>query len=257
MANTLSGRMAIVTGSGVGIGRAIALKLAGEGCDIGIFDRSENDARATAASIEALGRKAYVAVGDVSKGDQVKAGAAKLIEQAGRIDILVNNAGILRRIPFLEMPESEWRTVLSVNLDGTFYFCQAVLPAMLKQRRGAIVNMSSWAGKLGVPKHTAYSASKFGVIGLTQSLALEVAEHGVRVNAVCPGVIAETEMRQQAEALNKSQGIPDLDTRTKAMPMRRAGLPADVANVVAFLASDESSYMTGQALNVTGGMCMH
>lgn len=253
----LQGRVAIVTGGGSGIGRAIALKLAADGCDIGVFDLKHREAQGTAAAVEALGRKAFVATGDVANGDQVKAGAAALIEQAGRVDILVNNAGILRTAAFLDMPESDWHAVLNINLNGAFYFCRAVLPSMLKQRRGAIVNMSSWTGKKGVPNHAAYSASKFALIGLTQSLAGEIAAQGVRVNAVCPGIIVDTEMRQQAETLNRAQGLPDVDTRAKTIPLRRPGLPADVACVVAFLVSDDAGYMTGQAVNVTGGLWMN
>lgn len=253
----LDGRMAIVTGGGAGIGRAIALRLAEDGCDIGIFDRKETDARESAAKVEALGRRAFVAVGDVSKSRDVDAGVAALIGAAGRIDILVNNAGILRTAAFLEMPESDWRDVLSINLDGAFHFCRAVLPHMVKQRRGAVVNMSSWTGKKGVPNHSAYSASKFALIGLTQSLAGEMAEHGIRINAVCPGIIVDTDMREQAESLNRAQGLPDVETRAKTVPMRRPGKPGEIASVVAFLASDDASYMTGQAINITGGLWMN
>jgi NAD(P)-dependent dehydrogenase (short-subunit alcohol dehydrogenase family) len=127
---------------------------------------------------------------------------------------------------------------------------------MLARRRGAIVNMASWTGKKGVANHAAYSASKFALIGLTQSLAVEMAAHGIRVNAVRPDIIVETAMRDDAEAMNRQQGLPDVETRVRAVPLRRAGQPEDVARTVAFLVSDEADYMTGQAINVTGGLWM-
>ncbi len=254
----LDGRKAIVTGAGVGIGRAIALRLASDGCDVGIVDLSEVDARETTRLIEAQGRRAHVAVGNVASRDDVVRATAELVQKLGQVDILVNNAGILRTAPFLELSERDWRDIFSINLDGVFHFCQAVLPHMLARRSGSIVNMSSWTGKKGVPNHAAYSASKFAVIGLTQSIAGEMAEHGIRVNAVCPGVIVDTRMRDQAEVLNKAQGLPDVETRAKTMiPMRRSGTPADIANVVAFLVSDDAAYMTGQAINITGGLWMN
>jgi 3-oxoacyl-[acyl-carrier protein] reductase/sorbitol-6-phosphate 2-dehydrogenase len=253
----LEGRSAIVTGGGGGIGRAIALKLAACGCDIGVFDLDAASAGETACLVETLGRKAVVATGSVAERAEVDTGVAALLAGLGRIDILVNNAGILRTAPFLETSKAQWRQVMAINLDGAFHFCQAVLPRMLAQKSGAIVNMSSWTGKKGAPNHSAYSASKFAVIGLTQSLAGEVAKHGVRVNAVCPGIIVNTQMREQAEALNREQGLPDVETRAKSVPMRRAGQPEEIADVVAFLASDEARYMTGQALNITGGLWMN
>lgn len=250
------GHAAIVTGAGGGIGREIALRLAVEGCDVGVFDRSQTGANETAEMIRTQGRQACVATGNAASQADVQRGVAALLEELGMIDILVNNAGILHTAPFLDTTAAEWREVLSVNLDGTFHFCQAVLPHMLERGSGAIINMSSWTGKKGVPNHAAYCASKFAVIGLTQSLAGEMAKHGIRVNAVCPGIIIGTDMRDKAEMMNKAQGLADVETRSRAVPMRRAGTPGDVASVVAFLASDEASYMTGQAVNITGGLWM-
>ena len=252
----LEGRAAIVTGAGGGIGRAIALRLAREGCAVGILDLSEGTAAETAELVRAAGRRAASAVGDVSCRADVERAIAALAAELGGVDILVNNAGILRTAPLVSVTDEEWRSVFAVNLDGTFFACRAVLPAMLGQRRGAIVNMSSWTGKKGVPNHAAYSASKFAVIGLTQSLAGEVAEHGIRVNAVCPGIIVDTQMRRDAEELNRAQGLPDVDTRARTIPMRRPGVPDDIAGVVAFLCSDDAGYMTGQAVNITGGLWM-
>ena len=251
-------RTALVTGAGAGIGRAIALRLAADGCDIGVVDLDEAAAEETAVLVRKLGRQACAAVGNVARRDSVQAAVARVAEALGPIDVLVNNAGILRTAKFLDVTDEDWRQTMSVNLDGVFYCCQTVLPAMLARRAGCIVNMSSWTGKKGVPNHTAYSATKAAVIALTQSLAGEMAEHGIRVNAVCPGTIVDTRMRTEAEALNKAQGLPDVDTRVKTLiPMRRAGVPADVAGVVAFLVSDDAAYMTGQAINITGGLWMN
>ena len=249
---------AIITGAGSGIGRAIALRLARDGWDIGVLDRDPAGAAATAAQVRQLGRQAALATADVGQRGQMQDAVGQLRAALGPVGVLVNNAGILRTAPFMDITEADWRATLSVNLDGVFHGCQAVLPAMLAQGAGCIVNMSSWTGKKGVPNHAAYSASKAAVIALTQSLAGEVAGQGVRVNAVCPGVIIDTAMRDAAEALNRAQGLPDVDARVQTqVPMRRAGLPADVANVVAFLVSDDASYMTGQALNITGGLWMN
>lgn len=257
VSDRLAGRKAVVTGAGLGIGRAIALRLAAEGCDVGIFDRSAADAAETARQVGVLGRTAPVVTGDVSVREDVQAAMTALGDALGRVDILVNNAGILRTAPFLETDLATWRSVLGVNLDGVFHGCQAVLPGMIARGSGVIVNMSSWTGKKGVPNHAAYATSKFGVIGLTQSIAGEVSPLGVRVNAICPGIIVNTAMRDQAEVLNREQGLPDVATRAQAIPLKRAGTPEEVAGVVAFLASDDAAYMTGQAINITGGLWMN
>jgi len=226
------------------------------GCDVGVFDVNEAGAGETAALVRAAGRRAVTAIGSVARREDVQRGAAELVRGLGRIDILVNNAGILRTAKFLDTTPEIWRDTLGVNLDGVFHFCQAVLPHMLAAESGAIINMSSWTGKKGVLNHAAYSASKFAVIGLTQSLAAEVGEHGIRVNAICPGIIVETQMREAAEAMNRAQGLPDIEARAKTVPLRRTGTPDDIAGVVAFLASNEARYMTGQAINITGGLWM-
>ena len=250
--------VAIITGAGSGIGRAIACRLARDGWDIGVIDRDQAGGAATAAQVRQLGRQTALATADVGQRCQVQDAVGQLRAALGPVGVLVNNAGILRTAKFIDITEADWRATLSVNLDGVFHGCQAVLPGMLAQGAGCIVNMSSWTGKKGVPNHAAYSASKAAVIALTQSLAGEVAAQGIRVNAVCPGVIVDTAMRDAAEALNRAQGLPDVQARVLTqVPMRRAGLPADVANVVAFLVSDDASYMTGQALNITGGLWMN
>ena len=233
------------------------MRLAEEGCDVGLFDRDPGSVDVTAAMIRDKGRRAVIALGDASRPDDVVTGAADLVQALDGIDILVNNAGILRTAPFLETPYAIWREVFSINLDGAFLFSQSILPVMVEQKSGCVVNMASWTGKKGVPNHSAYSASKFALIGLTQSLAGEMAGHGIRVNAVCPGVIVNTRMRDLAEELNHAQGLPDVATRVQTtIPLKRAGEPQDVAGVVTFLCSDDASYMTGQSINITGGLWM-
>lgn len=248
------GEVAIVTGAGNGIGRATALRLARDGCRVGLFDIDAAGAEQTARQVRDAGGHAAVATGSVARRNEVERGFADLAAALGPPTVLVNNAGILRTAPFRELTDQIWHDTIGVNLDGVFFGCQAVLPAMLAAGRGAIVNMASYAGKKGLRNHAAYSASKFAVIGLTQSLAEEVAEAGVRVNAVCPGIIVDTGMREVAEAEARAQGRPDVTERAKIVPMRRPGLPDEIAKVVAFLASAEASYMTGQAINVTGGL---
>ena len=249
---------ALVTGAGGGIGRAIALRLASDGWDIGVVDLNPAAAEETAALVRELGRRACVAVADVAQQASVRAMVARVVAELGAIDVLVNNAGILRTAKFLDITEKDWRDTQSVNLDGVFHCTQAVLPQMLARGTGCIVNMSSWTGKRGAANHAAYSATKAAVIALTQSLAAEVADQGVRVNAICPGTIVDTQMRVDAESLNKAQGLPDIHTRVQTqIPMRRAGLPGDVAGVVSFLVSADAAYMTGQAINITGGLWMN
>lgn len=250
----LEGQTALVTGAGNGIGRAIAVRLAREGCRVGLLDIDGAGANATAELVRAAGGTASVAIGSVARREDVARCLDTVTRDLGAPEILVNNAGILRTAPFLELTDAAWRDTLSVNLDSVFYFCQAVLPAMLAKGSGAIVNVASYAGKKGLANHAAYSASKFGVIGVTQAISEELAEKGIRINAVCPGLIVETGMREVAEADAKAQGRPPVDVRAQAVPMRRPGLPDEIARVVAFLASEEASYMTGQAINVTGGL---
>jgi NAD(P)-dependent dehydrogenase (short-subunit alcohol dehydrogenase family) len=251
-----SPRTALVTGAGAGIGRAIALALAGAGHDIGVLDIDTGAAEATAVAVRATGRSAQAAHCDVSDAASVERAVTQITGGLGAVDVLVNNAGILRTAPFLETSAAAWREVFAVNLDGAFHVSQAVLPQMVSRRSGCVVNIASWTGKKGVPNHAAYSASKFALIGLTQALAGEMAAHGIRVNAVCPGIIVDTKMREAAERLNEAQGLPDVATRVRGIPLQRPGYPEDIAGVVLFLASEAASYMTGQAINVTGGLWM-
>lgn len=250
-------KIGLVTGAAAGIGRAVALRLAANLCDVGLFDLDAASLAETERMVQSLGRRTVAVVGDVANPADALRCVRQVARNLGPIDILVNNAGILRTAPFLQISAAEWRTTFAINLDGLFHFSQAVLPQMCKRRTGVIVNVSSWTGKKGVPNHAAYAATKAAIINLTQTLAEEFGPLGIRVNAVCPGIIVETSMRDEAERLNREQGLPDVETRTQAIPLRRAGLPQEVANVIAFLASPQAAYMTGQAINVTGGHWMN
>ena len=252
----LAGKRALITGGASGIGRAIALKLAREGCNIALVDIDGERANATAAEIRALGHEAKAATGDVSDAESVRAAVAALADNSAPIDILINNAGIARLGSLLTMSEKDWRDTFAVNVDGVFNVSRAVVPGMVARRHGAVVNLASWLGRRGHPAFSAYAATKFAVIGMTQSLAPEVAPSGVRVNAVCPGLIVGTPMREALDAASEGAGLPPSTERAKSIPIGRPGTPEDVAKVVAFLASDEAAYVTGAAYDVTGALWM-
>lgn len=251
---SLQGRKAIVTGGSGGIGRCIALRLADEGCDVAVVDINADAARETAEQVRAKGRKAMSASADVGSKESVEAALGGLMSELGAVDILINNAGILRIGPMLEMDEKDWSDTFRVNVDGIFHVSRKVLPSMVERGSGTVVNLASWMGKKGLRNYAAYCASKFAVIAITQSLALELASKGIRVNAVCPGIIVDTAMREASDEQSKLQGLPSAADRVGTVPLGRLGLPEDVSRLVAFLVSDEADYMTGQAVNVTGGL---
>jgi NAD(P)-dependent dehydrogenase (short-subunit alcohol dehydrogenase family) len=253
----LTGKIALVTGGGNGIGRAIALRLAEEGADVALIDINAAALDDTAGAIRKLGRRAEGECADVGDRDAASRAAVALTQRLGPIDVLVNNAGIVRLASVLDTRLELWREITRVNVEGTLNLLQLVVPGMVERGAGAVVNVASWHGKSARPFFGAYSASKAAVIALTQSLAQELGPQGVRVNAVCPGMIEGTPMRQSAEAQSKALGVPAAKDRLQTIPLRRAGSPEDVAKVVAFLASDEAGYMTGQALNITGGLWQH
>ena len=247
----LNGRVGLVTGAGGGIGRAIARRLAREGMAVAVLDRDGAAAEAVAANIGGLAVTA-----DVTSEGEVGRAVEAVLARLGQIDLLVNNAGVAWMGPALEMPLEALRAMLRVNVEGVFIVSRAVLAHMSAQRSGSVVNLASWAGKTGNAHFAGYSASKFAVIGLTQALAREMAPHGVRVNAICPGIVVETAMRTAIEAQQRQYGLPETSEREKSIPTGRVSVPEDVANIAAFLASDEASYMTGEAVNLSGGLFM-
>ena len=252
----LEGRAAIVTGGAAGIGAAIAKAFAAEGARVVVADRDLAAATATAGSIG----EGTLALGvDVTREPEVQAMARSTLDRLGRIDVLVNNAGIIRKAFVKDMTEETWDAVLDVNLKATFLCSKAVLPAMIAARRGRIVNIASIAGKVGEPTASAYSAAKWGVIGFTRSLALEVAPYDILVNAICPGPIPTALGKQGWDDGAKVLGV-ELDkvmARVNARsPLGRLGTVEQVARMALFVASDDCDFTTGAAFNVDGGIVM-
>ena len=252
-----SGKVAVVTGAGAGIGRAIAMRMAKIGFTVAVVDVDVDRANRVVQEIRALSGQAEALICDVGDKAQVNQMVEAANQAVGEIDLLVNNAGIVHLGPLAQISYKNWRELFRVNVDGVLFCCQAALTGMLKRQTGNIVNISSWNGKLGAPNFGAYSATKAAVISITQSLAREVATSGIRVNAVCPGIIADTPMRTQVQSEGKAYGLPPASERAGTIPIGRLGMPDDIANAVAFLASNDASYMTGQAINVTGGLWLH
>ncbi len=242
------GKVALVTGAGQSIGREIALALGGAGADVVVADVNVETAERTAAEISALGARSAGMAVDVSDWDAVVGAVGGTLERFGSLDILVNNAGITRDGLLVRMSAEDWDRVMDVNLKGAFNFCKAVAKPMMKKRWGRVVNVSSVIGVIGNAGQANYAASKAGLIGLTKSMAKELAARGVTVNAVAPGFI-ETPMTEvlSEKSRNEMLGL---------IPLGRLGTTADVADVVSFLASEGARYITGQVLHVDGGMVM-
>lgn len=244
----LQGRVALVTGAAQGIGRAIALALAEVGADIAGGDVNLEGMEKTAKEIEALGRKALAVRLDVSDPASVKEAVAKVLEAFQKIDILVNNAGITKDNLIMRMKREDWDRVLNINLNGAFHCIQAVLPGMVKQRSGRIINIASVVAQAGNAGQANYISSKAGLIGLTKAVASEVGSRTITVNAVAPGFIAT--------AMTENLPEPVKQRMMSLIPLGRMGSDRDIAAAVRFLASDEASYITGHVLNVNGGMYM-
>lgn len=244
----LEGRIALVTGASQGIGRACALELARAGATVALAARNEAKLAESAAEIEAFGGKSAAFSLDIASEESIKTCAKAVLERFGKVEVLVNNAGITRDGLMLRMKRGDWDDVLTTNLTGAFLLTQALLSAMLKNRWGRIINVSSVVGRTGQAGQVNYAASKAGLIGLTRAMAREVASRGVTVNAVAPGYI-ETPM---TAVLDEKQRAAML----AAIPLGRAGTDMEIAQAVAFLASDAAAYITGHVLDVNGGMFM-
>ena len=244
----LSGKVALVTGAAQGIGKAIAMLLARNGADVVVSDINLEKAQETANEIEGMGRRSFAIKVNVADLKDVERMVEAIVEQFGRIDILVNNAGITRDRLILRMTEEDWDAVLDVNLKGTFNCTKAAIRYMSKQKSGKIVSIASVSGEMGNPGQANYAASKAGVIGFTKTIAREFAGRGINVNAIAPGYI-QTPMTDAVPEKTKEE-------LKRMIPMERLGKPEDVAQAVLFLVSENSSYITGQVLNVNGGIYM-
>lgn len=244
----LAGKVALVTGAAQGIGKAVALLLARNGADIVVSDINLEKAEETAKEVQVLGRKALAIKVDVAKSNDVDKMVQAILAQFGHIDILINNAGIARDKLILRMTEEDWDVVLNINLKGTFNCTKAVVRHMSKQKSGKIVNIASVVGEMGNAGQGNYAASKAGVIGFTKTIAREFAQRGINVNVIAPGYI-ETPM---------TEALPDKvkEDLKRLIPMDRLGKPEDVAEAVLFLVSESANYITGQVLNVNGGIYM-
>ncbi len=245
----LEGKVAIITGAARGIGKAVALKFASEGANIAFTDLViDENGLATQAELEALGVKAKGYASNAANFEETHNVVAEIVKDFGRVDILVNNAGITKDGLMMRMSESQWDAVLNVNLKSAFNFIHACTPIMMKQRSGSIINMASVVGVHGNAGQCNYSASKAGMIGLAKSIAQELGSRGIRANAIAPGFIITDMTAALPENIREEW--------CKKIPLRRGGTPEDVANIATFLASDMSSYVSGQVIQVDGGMNM-
>ena len=244
----LENQIAVVTGAGRGIGRAIALKFASEGADVVCVSRTAENSEKVAGEVRALGRKAWAFAVDVSDSVAVSAAAEKILADCGKVDILINNAGVTRDGLLMRMSDADWDSVLNTNLKGAFLFTKAFTRSFVKQRSGRIISVASVIGLIGNAGQANYAASKAGLIGFTQSVAKELGSRGITVNALAPGFI-ETDMTAALSAELKADLL-------KRIPLNSLGQPEDIANAALFLASPGARYITGQVLTVDGGMVM-
>ncbi|HLZ69518.1 MAG TPA: SDR family NAD(P)-dependent oxidoreductase [Dehalococcoidia bacterium] len=251
MAGPLSGRVALVTGAGSGIGRAIALRLAQDGANTACTDLDFQAARATALTANAAGDRALAVQLDVTDPASVAQAVASVERELGGIDVLVNNAGWDKIEPFLQSEPETWDRIIAINLKGTFHCCKAVLPGMVERGRGAVVSIASDAGRVGSTGEAVYSATKGGIIAFTKTLARELARHQINVNCICPGP-TDTPLLASLKEGNPRLG----DALQRAVPWGRLGKPEDIAGAVAFLAGPDAAYITGQTLSVSGGLTM-
>jgi 3-oxoacyl-[acyl-carrier protein] reductase len=244
----LENQIAVVTGAGRGIGRAIALKFASEGADVVCVSRTAENSEKVAGEVRALGRKAWALAVDVSDAAAVSAAAEKILTECGKVDILVNNAGVTRDGLLMRMSDADWDSVLNTNLKGAFLFTKVLTRSFVKQRSGRIINVASIIGLIGNAGQANYAASKAGLIGFTQSVAKELGSRNITVNALAPGFI-ETDMTAALGAEMKAELL-------KKIPLNSLGQPEDIAHAALFLAGAGARYVTGQVLTVDGGMVM-
>ncbi len=246
----IQGRVAIVTGAGRGMGRAVALRLAAGGASVVVNDLCLEDADRVAGELKAAGTKSLAVEGDVTSSEDVRRMVKNTTDEFGAVHILINNAGVLRPTPVIDIEEDEWDFVIDVNLKGTYLFSRAVLPVMRAEGWGRIVNFSSTAGKnISTVGGAHYTAAKAGILGFTRHLAKEEAGHGITVNSVCPGLI-DTEMVRDTISAERAEAY------AASFPIQRLGEPEEVAELVAFLASDRAAYITGASLDINGGDLM-
>ncbi len=240
---------ALITGASRGIGRATAKRMAEEGFDLALnFLKTEEGVNEARKEVVAMGRRAFTVRADVSDLAQVESMIEKVLDELGHIDVLVNNAGVYPRKTIGDVSQKDWDEVVGTNLKSVFNCCKAVIPHMKGRGKGVIVNLSSVLGIMGSRQGAHYSASKAGVIGLTKSLAKELAPFNIRVNAIAPGAIETDILRQDTPEQRKR--------RIEGIPLKRVGRPEEIAEAVVFLATDRSSYITGETLNVNGGLLM-
>ena len=247
----LSGKVALVTGAGRGIGRGIALALAREGAQVAVADIIKENAEAVRREIESLGVKALSVEVDLTKGAEVKKAVERVISQFGQIDILVNNAGWDRVQPFLESEEETWEKVIAINYKAVLHTSKAVLPQMVARGGGKVVNISSDAGRVGSSGEAVYAGAKGAIIAFSKSLAREMARHRITVNVICPGLTETALLNESREAMPKV-----IDAITKSIPLKRTGQPEDIAEAVVFFVSPSADYITGQVISVSGGLTM-
>ena len=251
----LQSKVAVVTGAGSGIGRAIAQRLAEEGCVVGIFDLSETGGNETVRLISEAGGRAKAFSVDITNLDAVTRGVQSVEAYAGPIEILVNNAGWDQAMPFLNSTPELWKKVIDINLYGPINMHHAVLTGMAQRKSGRVINIASDAGRVGSSGESVYSACKGGVIAFTKTLSRELARNNIQINTVCPGPTDTPLFR--SFAADADAGAKLIESLTRAIPMRRLGQPTDYPGIVAFLASDDAAFITGQTISVSGGLTMH
>lgn len=254
-----TGKVVLITGASKGIGRGIALRFADDGANLVLSDIDEENLKKTCADVKAKNREYLSVIADVSKKQDVENLFSAAVDKFGKIDVSIHVAGVVTSALLVDIPEKDWDWVLDVNAKGVFLSCQAAARQMLKQGYGKIINCASGAGKRGPSYESHYAASKFAVIGITQSLARELAPKGITVNAFCPGIIKTDLWKYLDREMGKLEGLKPgelIKKAAKQIPLGRVGQPSDIAGLISFLASEDADYITGQSINIDGGDIM-